>query len=125
VFRQIDPRSPIPLYVQIANRLRVAVATGELQPGAVLPSVRNLATVIRVNPATVVQAYRELEWAGVVESRQGAGTFVRDLPEAKLEAERQREAQRLIRQLFQESSNLGVTREDLDYAWEHEMKEGA
>ncbi|MEK6609939.1 MAG: GntR family transcriptional regulator [Gemmatimonadota bacterium] len=125
MFRQIDPRSPIPLYVQIANRLRVAVATGELQPGAVLPSVRNLATVIRVNPATVVQAYRELEWAGVVESRQGAGTFVRDLPEAKLEAERQREAQRLIRQLFQESSNLGVTREDLDYAWEHEMKEGA
>ena len=125
MFRQIDPRSPIPLYVQIANRLRVAVATGELQPGAVLPSVRNLATVIRVNPATVVQAYRELEWAGVVESRQGAGTFVRDLPQAKLEAERQREAQRLIRQLFQESSNLGVTREDLDYAWEHEMKEGA
>lgn len=125
MFRQIDPRSPIPLYVQIANRLRVAVATGELQPGAVLPSVRNLATVIRVNPATVVQAYRELEWAGVVESRQGAGTFVKDLPEAKRDAERQREAQRLIRQLLQESSNLGVTREDLDYAWEQELKERA
>ncbi|MDO8666429.1 MAG: GntR family transcriptional regulator [Gemmatimonadales bacterium] len=125
MFRQIDPRSPIPLYIQIANRLRVAVATGELQPGAVLPSVRNLATVIRVNPATVVQAYRELEWAGVVESRQGAGTFVKDLPEAKRDAERQREAQRLIRQLLQESSNLGVTREDLDYAWEQEMKERA
>lgn len=125
MFRQIDPRSPIPLYIQIANRLRVAVATGELQPGAVLPSVRNLATVIRVNPATVVQAYRELEWAGVVESRQGAGTFVKDLPEAKRDAERQREAQRLIRQLLQESSNLGVTREDLDYAWEQELKERA
>lgn len=125
MFRQIDPRSPIPLYVQIANRLRVAVATGELQPGAVLPSVRNLATVIRVNPATVVQAYRELEWAGVVESRQGAGTFVKDLPEAKRDAERQREAQRLVRQLLQESSNLGVTREDLDYAWEQELKERA
>ncbi|MDP3773912.1 MAG: GntR family transcriptional regulator [Gemmatimonadales bacterium] len=125
MFRQIDPRSPIPLYIQIANRLRVAVATGELQPGAVLPSVRNLATVIRVNPATVVQAYRELEWAGVVESRQGAGTFVKDLPEAKRDAERQREAQRLIRQLLQESSNLGVTREDLDYAWEQELRERA
>lgn len=125
MFRQIDPRSPIPLYVQIANRLRVAVATGELQPGAVLPSVRNLATVIRVNPATVVQAYRELEWAGIVESRQGAGTFVKDLPEAKRDAERQREAQRLVRQLLQESSNLGVTREDLDYAWEQELKERA
>jgi GntR family transcriptional regulator len=125
VFRQIDPRSPIPLYVQIANRLRVAVATGELRPGAALPSVRNLATVIRVNPATVVQAYRELEFAGVVESRQGAGTFVRELPEAKLDAERQREAQRLVRQLLQDASNLGVSPEDLDLAWEQETKERA
>ena len=125
MFRQIDPRSPIPLYVQIANRLRVAVATGEIQPGAALPSVRNLATVIRVNPATVVQAYRELEWAGVVETRQGAGTFVKELPEAKRDAERQREAQRLVRQLLQEASNLGVTPEDLDLAWEQETKERA
>jgi len=125
VFRQIDPRSPIPLYVQIANRLRVAVATRELQPGAALPSVRNLATVIRVNPATVVQAYRELEWAGVVETRQGAGTYVKELPETKLEAERQREALRLVRQLLQEASNLGVTGEDLDLAWEQETKERA
>lgn len=113
------------MYVQIANRLRVAVATGELQPGAALPSVRNLASVIRVNPATVVQAYRELEWAGVVESRQGTGTFVKELPEAKRDAERKREARRLVRQVLQEASNLGVTREDLDDAWESEMKERA
>lgn len=123
LFRQIDPRSPIPLYVQIANRLRVAVATGELRAGAALPSVRNLASVIRVNPATVVQAYRELEWAGVVESRQGAGTFVKELPESKREAERRREAQRLVRQMLHEASSLGVTREDLDDAWRNEMKE--
>lgn len=123
LFRQIDPRSPIPLYVQIANRLRVAVATGELRAGAALPSVRNLASVIRVNPATVVQAYRELEWAGVVESRQGAGTFVKELPESKREAERRREAQRLVRQMLHEASSLGVMREDLDDAWRNEMKE--
>ena len=125
LFRQIDPRSPIPLYVQIANRLRVAIATGEMPPGEALPSVRNLASVIRVNPATVVQAYRELEYAGVVESRQGAGTFVRELPENKRESERKREARRLVREMMQQASGLGVTTEDLEHAWRAELKERA
>ena len=123
MFQQIDPRSPIPLYVQIADRLRVAIATGEMGPGQALPSVRNLASVIRVNPATVVQAYRELEDAGVVESRQGAGTFVRELPEARREADRKREARRLVRELVQQASQLGVAPEDLEHAWRAEVKE--
>lgn len=123
MFRQIDPRSPIPLYVQIANRLRVAIATGEMGPGEALPSVRNLASVIRVNPATVVQAYRELEYAGVVESRQGAGTYVRELPETKRDAERKREARRLVRELLQQASGLGVSPDEIETAWRAELKE--
>jgi GntR family transcriptional regulator len=122
VFRQIDPRSPIPLYVQIADRIRIAVAAMELAPGIALPSVRHLASQLRVNPATVVQAYRELEEAGVVESRQGAWTFVRELAEPKRDAERQREARRLVRHLLQDASALGVTREDLEHALKTEMK---
>jgi GntR family transcriptional regulator len=122
VFPQIDPRSPIPLYVQIADRIRIAVAAMELMPGIALPSVRQLASQLRVSPATVVQAYRELEEAGVVESRQGAGTFVRELAEPKREAERQRLARRLVRHLLQEASVLGVTRGDLEQALRVEMK---
>jgi len=122
VFRQIDPRSSIPLYVQIADRIRIAVATGEMPSGGALPSVRNLASQLRVNPATVVQAYRELEEVGVVESRQGAGTFVRELAEPKRDAERQRLARRLVRQLLQEAAALGVMREDLEQALRVEMK---
>jgi GntR family transcriptional regulator len=122
VFRQIDPRSPIPLYVQIADRVRIAVAAGDLAPGAALPSVRQLASQLRVNPATVVQAYRELEEADVVESRQGTGTFVRELAEPKREAERQREARRLVRQLVQEASARGVTRDDLLHGLRIELK---
>jgi len=122
VFGQIDPRSSIPLYVQIADRIRIAVATGDMVPGGALPSVRQLASQLRVNPATVVQAYRELEEVGVVESRQGAGTFVRELAEPKRDAERQRLARRLVRQLLQEASSLGVTREDLEQALRVELK---
>ncbi len=122
MFRQLDPRSPTPLYAQIADRIRIAVATMDLAPGAALPSVRQLASQLRVNPATVVQAYRELEEAGVVESRQGAGTFVRELSEPKRDAERQREARRLVRRLVQDAAALGVTAEDLQHALKVELK---
>jgi GntR family transcriptional regulator len=122
VFRQLDARSPVPLYAQIADRLRIAVATGELKPSMPLPSVRQLAAQLRVNPATVVQAYRELERAGVVESRQGAGTYVREVEESKREAERQREARRLVRRLLQEASAVGVSPQELDGAWRNELR---
>ncbi len=122
MFRQIDPRSPIPLYVQIADRVRIAVAATELLPGVALPSVRQLASQLRVNPATVVQAYRELEEAGVVESRQGAGTFVKELTEPKRDAERQREARKLVRRLLQDASGLGLTRDDLEHALKVELR---
>ena len=79
MFDDIDPRSPIPLYAQIAARLRVAVAADELKAGDLLPSVRQLAATLRVNPATVVQAYRDLEREGFVEMRHGAGTYVQQV----------------------------------------------
>jgi GntR family transcriptional regulator len=121
VFRNIDPRSPTPLYAQIADLLRIAVATGELGPGASLPSVRQLAGQLRVNPATVVQAYRELEHAGVIESRQGAGTFVRVVGEPQKEEDRVREARRLVRGLLRQAAEVGVTPEEIELAWHQEL----
>jgi len=64
-----------PLYQQIVDEVRRAVALGDLGPAEPLPSVRALATRLRVNPNTVQQAYRELERAGVIYSRRGQGTF--------------------------------------------------
>ncbi len=121
MFRSIDPRSPTPLYAQIADRLRVAVATGEIGPGASLPSVRHLAGQLRVNPATVVQAYRELEQAGVIESRQGAGTFVRAVGEPQRSEDRLREARRLVRALLRQAAEVGVTPEEIEVAWQQEV----
>ena len=109
----LDPRSPVPLYEQIAGRIRLAVAAQEYGAGDPLPSVRQLATALRVNPATVVQAYRDLEREGFVEMRHGAGTFVRELPAEKRGAERTRQARELARAMLSEAGRLGIPARDL------------
>ena len=116
MFEQLDPRSPTPLYAQIANRLRVAIAAGELRPGAALSSVRHLAAELRVNPATGAQAYRDLESEGFVEMRQGAGTFVREVPPEGRARERARQATTLVRQMLGDAGRLGVSLAELQAA---------
>ncbi|HJQ67192.1 MAG TPA: GntR family transcriptional regulator [Gemmatimonadales bacterium] len=122
MFEQIDPRSPTPLYAQIAARIRVAVAAAELRPGDALPSVRQLAARLRVNPATVVQAYRDLETEGFVEMRQGAGTFVRDVQSDKRASERARQAIALVRRMVAEASRLGLSTNEIVAAVAKELE---
>jgi len=124
VFEHLNPRSPIPLYEQIANRVRLAVATGELRPATALPSVRQLATELRVNPATVVQAYRDLESEGFVEMRQGAGTFVREVAPQTRARERTRQAAALVREMLAQAGRLGVSRQELQAALAEEIGVG-
>src|SRR3954470_18808078 len=121
MFERIDPRSPTPLYAQISARLRVAIAAGELRPGTALPSVRQLAAQLRINPATVVQAYRELESEGLVATRQGAGTFVLDVSAERLSSDRAAEARRLVRDLLAEAGRLGITSHELLEAVDQEL----
>ncbi|MEO8139038.1 MAG: GntR family transcriptional regulator, partial [Gemmatimonadota bacterium] len=124
MFAQIDPRSATPLYAQIANRIKVAVASGELRAGAGLPSVRQLAGQLRINPATVVQAYRELEAEGFVEMRQGAGTFVREVEATRRTRQRDQEARRLVRVMLAEAGRLGLSSEDVRNALGRELEGG-
>jgi GntR family transcriptional regulator len=121
VFEHLDPRSPTPLYAQIANRIRVAIAAGELRPATPLPSVRQLAAQVRVNPATVVQAYRDLEADGFVEMRQGAGTFVREVAPDLRARERAQQARTLVREMLARAGHVGVSLQDLQAAIAEEM----
>jgi GntR family transcriptional regulator len=121
VFERIDPRSATPLYEQIASRIRAAVASGELRPAAALPSVRELAAELRVNPATVVQAYRDLETEGFVEIRHGAGTFVRELAPARRARERGRQARALVHRLLTDARRQGVSLRELREAIDAEI----
>ena len=120
MFDQIDPRSPTPLYEQIAARVRVAVAAGDLKPGDALPSVRSLARDLRVNPATVVQAYRDLAVDGFVEIRHGQGTFVQEVPTFLRDEERVAHAEKLVRKLLQDAARLGIDVDDLTRAFNAE-----
>lgn len=122
MFDQIDPRSPTPLYAQIASRVRVAVAAAELQPGDALPSVRQLAARLRVNPATVVQAYRDLETEGFVEMRQGSGTFVRDVKLETRANERASQAAALVRRMVADAGRLGLSTNEIITAIAKELE---
>ncbi len=76
----IDPRDRTPIYAQLERGLRAAIATGRLQAGEQLPTVRELAVALEVNANTVARVYAELERAGVLETKRGVGSFVSATP---------------------------------------------
>jgi len=75
---RLNPASGTPLYLQLVERLKHAIATGAIKAGDQLPSVRKMAEDLLINPNTVVRAYRDLEHEGFVDLKHGSGVFVRD-----------------------------------------------
>jgi GntR family transcriptional regulator len=118
----VQPSDPRPIWSQIEEGLRRLLASGALAPGDPVPSVRELATDLRVNPATVSKAYQRLVGAGLLEVRRGDGTYVSATPPAV----RKSEQTRLIRQAAMNFASLAIThgaelktaRESLEQAWE-------
>lgn len=93
---QVDTQHPTPLYHQLERSIRFAIATGRLNIGDQLPTVRQLAVDLRINANTVAKVYTELERSGVVETRRGVGTFVIARPN---EAASPRDRERRLREL--------------------------
>jgi GntR family transcriptional regulator len=81
-----DLKSGVPIYRQIQDQIRYGIASGKLQPGEQLPTVRSLAVDLGVNPNTVIKAYTELERLGILTTEQGSGTFVAPAPAFTLSA---------------------------------------
>lgn len=75
----VDPRSDVPIYQQLVDGVKEAVARGILAPGDKLPSVRDLAGRIAINPNTIAKAYQEMEREGIIETLRGRGTFVAEV----------------------------------------------
>jgi len=102
---RVDTTLPTPIWSQIEEGVRHQVAAGRLDPGAALPSVRDLAREHRINPNTVAKAYQRLAAAGVVEARRGEGTFVAERPPTVSAAARAR----LLREGAERFAALAVT----------------
>jgi GntR family transcriptional regulator len=115
---RVESSSPVPIYAQIVGQVRAAVAAGELAEGDPLPSVRQLAGELRVNPNTVAQAYRELEREGITYVQRGQGTFVAAMETGRREAEREELARTLVDRMLEDAFRLGLSpaevRETLD-----------
>jgi GntR family transcriptional regulator len=77
VFLSVDPSSGFPVYRQIMDQVRRMIVAGRLTPGEKLPSIRDLAATLQINPLTVGKAYTELERGGIVEMRRGLGMYIR------------------------------------------------
>ncbi len=105
--------SGVPVYRQIIDQILGGIASGALSPGDQLPTVRQLAVDLAVNPNTVVRAYRELEIRGVLSTQQGVGTFITTLPVKPGDAERQRQLDQLVGSLMARAGSAGFTADDL------------
>ena len=103
----------IPYYQQIVSQTKYLVASGRLEPGEQLPSVRKLAEQLLVNPNTVARAYRELESSGVVTSRRGAGVFIAEGQSPLARREKTRILTERIDALLAEARQLDVDTETL------------
>lgn len=109
----ITTNSAVPLYRQIAEQVRVAVATGALAPGEQLPSVRAVAEQLVVNPNTVARAYSELVREGVAEAQPGRGLFVAERRTLYSPEERDRRLSAALDIFAREVLFLGFTREQI------------
>ena len=109
----VDLKSGVPLYRQIIDQVKSAIATGAIGPGDRLPTVRQLSVDLSVNPNTVSRAYTELELTGLVETHMGSGTFVGTKPVQQDEVERRRILDQICQEFLSRASSHGFTLDDL------------
>ena len=110
---RIDLKSGVPFYRQIIDQVKAAMATETIGPGDRLPTVRQLAVDLSINPNTVSRAYTELELTGLVETQMGSGTFVGNRQVKPDDVERRRMLDQLCQEFLSRASTLGFTLDDV------------
>lgn len=111
---ELDFRSGIPIYLQVVDRIKEMIADGRIQPGDQLPTVRALATELRVNFNTVARAYRILDEAGIISTQQGRGTYILEMPPPETsEAMRRTTFETLTDRYLADAVRLGFPPEEI------------
>ena len=121
---QLDHHSGVPIYRQIITQILYGIARGGLAPGVQLPTVRQLAVDLSVNPNTVVKAYKELEIRGSLETQQGTGTFIRDAVVKISAAEKRRMLEQICVDVVARAGAYGIALDQIvdalrDFEREH------
>jgi GntR family transcriptional regulator len=115
---EIDFRSGIPIYLQVVERIKELLAAGLLKPGDQLPTVRSLASDLRVNFNTIARAYRIMDEAGIISTQQGRGTYILETPSPEVIGSiRVNALEDLTRRYMEDAQRLGVSPEELNEFW--------
>lgn len=110
---RLDLHSGVPVYRQLIDQVLAGMASASLAAGDQLPTVRQVAVDLSINPNTVVRAYRELEIRGVLETQQGTGTFITEKKIRKDEVERQRQLSQIVTEFVARAGSAGFTVQEL------------
>ena len=120
----LDPRDRTPIYAQLEQGIRAAIATGRLGSGAQLPTVRQLAVELRINANTVARVYGDLERSGVLETRRGVGSFVSATPaQAQPKRDKDRRLSTFVTRVLADAAAAGFTARELLDALANRAKE--
>ena len=110
---RLDGRSGVPVYRQLIDQVHTAISTGVLRPADQLPTVRQVAVELTINPNTVLRAYREMEIRGVLETQQGTGTFVAVWQPEATETERAERLRKIVSEFVAQAGAAGLTVDEL------------
>src|ERR1700730_2334269 len=110
---RLDAHSGVPVYRQLIDQVQAGIASASLAAGGQLPTVRQVAVDLSINPNTVTRAYREVEIRGVLDTQQGTGTFITQKKVKKDDVERRRLLSQLVGEFVARAGSGGVTLEEL------------
>ncbi len=114
MFTQLDFRSHVPIYAQLVDRIKHLIASGVLEPGNQLPTVRQMAAELRVNFNTIARAYRILDEEGVISTQQGRGTYVLDpMPPERASRLRSAALERMTKSYLEHAHQVGFKPEEV------------
>ena len=116
---RLNPASGIPLYLQLIEQVKHAIETGAIRAGEQLPSVRQMAEDLVINPNTVARAYRDLEHEGIIELKHGSGAFIREsmVPRAKL----MNKAQTIVQSALDRLAAFDLTEDEIRRLVENDL----
>ena len=121
---ELDLKSGVPFHRQIVDQIRYGIASDRLMPGEQLPTVRELAVNLQVNPNTVRKAYSELEILGILDTQQGTGTFVSDQQVEIGPAEKERMLRQICDELVARGNQYGFTLREIVTHMQRRLENG-